>query len=516
METVPIRNQPSDAAGEPSETSAARPLCVDLDGTLIRTDTLLESMLRLVKLRPLQAMRMPIWLLRGRAHFKRELAIQAPLDVTRLPYDARLVEFLRAERVAGRTLVLVSAADESIVRRVADHVGLFDDVLGSDGATNLKGAHKGALLRERFRSRGYDYAGNDASDLKVWQDAHSAILVNASARVMRRAKAPIARVFERDRVGVRVLAKAMRVQHWVKNLLVFVPVMMAHELQNPRIMLAAVLAFLSFSLCASGIYLINDLLDLEADRQHPRKRNRPLASGALSLRAGMMLAPLLLLASIAVAWMLRGAFFATLLLYVALTVSYSVRIKEIAILDVVVLAGLYTIRVIAGSASTGVPTSPWLLAFSLFFFFSLALVKRYSELDALRQDPDGPKATRGYYASDREQVASFGSASGYLAVLVLALYINSDAVVALYREPILLWLICPLLLFWMSRVWLLAHRGQMHEDPVVFAIGDRASYVVGAAVALVLFVASTGGFLERWLPSSPHADRAPRAVSSGH
>ena len=494
--------------------AASRPLCVDLDGTLIKTDTLLESLLRLVKLRPLQALRAPLWLLRGRAHLKREVGARVELDVTALPYHAELLEYLRSERATGRRLLLVSAADEAIVRRVADHVGIFDDVVASDGAVNLKGIHKRARLTEMFPVEGYDYAGNDTSDLAVWEGACGAIVVNASPRLTRRSPVPVMRVFAPERVGLRVMAKAMRLQHWVKNLLVFVPVVMAHQLQNPAIMLDALLAFLSFGLCASGIYVINDLLDLEADRRHSSKRRRPFASGALSLQAGMALAPLLLLGSIAIGMTLRPAFFATLLLYVVLTVSYSVRIKDIAILDVVVLAGLYTIRVIAGSGATGVPPSPWLLAFSLFFFFSLALVKRYSELDALRQSPDGPKTARGYRAGDREQVASLGSASGYIAVLVLALYINSDAVVGLYRQPILLWMICPLLLYWISRVWLLAHRGEMHEDPVVFAIRDRVSYAVGACVALVLFAAATG-VLGRWLPLGTPTSPVPRAMSNG-
>jgi 4-hydroxybenzoate polyprenyltransferase len=308
------------------------------------------------------------------------------------------------------------------------------------------------------------------------------------------------RVFARDGMSLRVFRKALRLQHWVKNLLIFVPIVMAHQLQNIPLVLASVLAFFSFGMCASAIYLVNDLFDLDADRRHPTKRHRPLASGALSLQQGMALAPVLLLASFAIAMFMTPAFMVTLLLYVVLTTSYSWRIKEIAILDVVVLAGLYTVRVIAGSAATGVPPSPWLLAFSLFFFFSLAMVKRYSELDALGQREDGPKAARGYYASDRAEIASLGSASGYIAVLVLALYINSEAVVVLYRQPLVLWLISPLLLYWISRVWLLAHRGEMHEDPVVFAIHDRVSYAVGIGVAIILFAAATG-ILGKWIPS---------------
>lgn len=495
----PARVRP--AADPAGKSTPARPLCVDLDGTLVKTDTLLECALTVLKREPLALVRALVSLSQGRARLKRELATRAQLDVSRLPYHSELLGFLRAEHAAGRKLVLVSAADASIVRGVADHLGLFDEVLGSDGAINLKGARKGDVLAERFRDGGYDYAGNDGSDLAVWDRAHTAIHVNASARVKRRTTVPVARTFDPDRSRFRVLLKAMRIQHWVKNLLVFVPLVMAHQVANVSVVVAALLAFLAFGLCASGIYVINDLLDLDADRRHATKRNRPLASGALSLQAGLMLAPALLGASLALAVSLPRAFVAVLLLYVVLTTSYSMRIKQIAILDVVVLAGLYTIRVIAGSAATGIPPSPWLLAFSLFFFFSLALVKRFSELDALQRSGENGKVTRGYQVGDREQIASLGSASGYIAVLVLALYINSEAVVPLYRQPILLWMICPLLLYWISRVWLLAHRGQMHEDPVVFAIRDRVSYVVGACVALVLLGASTG-VLRNWLPSA--------------
>jgi 4-hydroxybenzoate polyprenyltransferase len=498
------------ATGDASE-DANRPLCVDLDGTLVRTDTLLECVLRVVKATPLAAFRLPLWLLRGRAHLKREVAARAAIDVTALPFHAELVEYLRAERARGRRLVLVTAADERIAHGVAEHLALFDEVLASDGTVNLKGAHKQALLRDRFGARGYDYAGNAGSDLAVWNEAHSAVMVNAGSRVRRRCTAEVTRAFDRERVGVRTLVKALRLQHWVKNLLIFVPLAMSHQIQNAPLLAKALLAFLAFGLCASGIYLVNDLFDLEADRRHPSKRSRPLASGALGLAQGLALAPLCLLAGFAVAILLPPAFFLTLALYLLLTLSYSLRLKQIAVLDVVVLAGLYTIRIIAGSAATGVVPSPWLLAFSLFFFFSLAMVKRFSELDGLRQR-NGDKVTRGYYASDREQIASFGSASGYMAVLVLALYINSDAVVILYRQPIVLWLICPLLLYWISRVWLLAHRGEMHDDPVVFAIRDRVSYVVGACVALVLFVASTGVVVDRVLPA--HHAAAPTVVGA--
>ncbi len=471
-----------------SESPHAVPLCVDLDGTLLKTDTLVESILALLKVRPLAAACIPWWLLRGRARLKREVAARVTLNVGSLPYNDELLAFLRAEHSAGRRLVLVSATDRTIAEAVAVHVGLFDDVLASDGSTNLKGRRKMEALRSRFGARGYDYAGNETADLAVWREAHAGIAVDASPRTLAAAGDSVARVFGRPRRSPRAVLHAMRPQQWVKNLLVFVPLAMAHQIRDP-LMLNALAAFVAFSLCASSVYLTNDLLDVEADRRHPTKRLRPFAAGELSPVVGLALAPLLLLASVLVGLALPPAFLLTLAIYVVLTLLYSFRLKHVALVDVVVLAMLYTGRMIAGSAATGVWPSPWLLAFALFFFLSLAFVKRYSELYGLRQSKE-LLGVRGYYASDLELIANLGAMSGYLSVLVAALYINTDRVAALYSEPNLLWLICPLLLYWISRVWLLAHRGEIDEDPVVFAVTDPVSYVVGGLMAAVLVVAT--------------------------
>lgn len=287
----------------------------------------------------------------------------------------------------------------------------------------------------------------------------------------------------------RALADALRVHQWVKNLLVFVPVLLDHKLFDATVLFKATIAFAAFCFAASGGYIINDLLDHEADRRHPTKRHRPFAAETLSRPFGILMAPLLFAAALLCSLWLSPRFLVLLTMYVGLTTVYSVYLKRIAVLDVLLLAGLYTLRVMAGVAATHVRFSTWLLAFSMFLFLSLAFLKRYAELSQLDGGPEQAIARRGYLRGDREWLGSMGGASGYISVLVLALYINSDQVVALYHRPLLLWLVCPLLLLWISRMWLLAHRGRIDQDPIVASVRDPASYGIGAIVALILYVA---------------------------
>jgi 4-hydroxybenzoate polyprenyltransferase/phosphoserine phosphatase len=465
------------------------PLCVDLDGTLVRTDTLIESLLRLVKANPLVAFALPLWALRGRAALKRRIAARVVLDPAALPYHAELLAWLRSERESGRRLALVSAADEGVVRAVSKHLGIFDEVIASDGARNLKGANKRDALAARFGAGKFDYAGNDASDLAVWEAARQAIIVGASPRLIRRAGAGVARTFPLAAPRWRAALRSLRAHQWVKNVLVFVPLLMAPEALELPLLGNAFLSFVAFSLCASSVYVVNDLLDLDADRRHPTKRRRPLASGELPLAAGLVLAPACLGAGLIVASRLPPAFVGVLLAYLAVTAAYSFRLKQEPILDVVVLALLYTGRVLAGAAATSLRPSPWILAFSLFFFFSMAFVKRCSELHGLRHAGALDATARGYSAADLEWIGSAGAASGYVSVLVAALYINSDRVSSVYARPELLWLVCPLLLYWISRIWLLAHRGRVDDDPVLFAVRDRTSWAVGGLLAATLVAA---------------------------
>jgi len=468
--------------------SSAIPLCVDLDGTLLRTDSLYESTLILLKANPLRAVLLPIWLLRGKAVLKHEIASRVTLDPATLPYHPELLAHLREEHAKGRQIVLVSAAHETVVRAVAQHLGLFADVIASDGVKNLKGMNKRDVLVARFGEGGYDYAGDHAADLDVWSAGRGAIVVSNDVRLARRAGSRVQRVFTSPRRSLATLLRAIRVQQWVKNLLVFVPLLMAPEARQLPLFLDAFLAFVAFSLCASSVYVTNDLLDLETDRRHATKRHRPFAAGDLPLALGLLLVPGCLVAAVLVTLLLPGAFAVVLIIYMIVTTAYSFRLKHVPLVDVIVLAMLYTGRVIAGAAATRVWPSPWILGFSLFFFLSLAFVKRYAELYAMGQEQPALKV-RGYYSADLELIATNGTVSGYLSVLVAALYINSDRVVGLYHHPEMLWLICPLLLYWISRIWMLAHRGQLHDDPVLFAIKDRESWVVGALVALVLMAA---------------------------
>ena len=464
-----------------------------MDGTLILTDVLWESMMQLLKKDPLYLFALPWWLLGGRARLKREIAARVELDVAALPYNHEFVEFLRAEHRQGRSLILATAADETLAQRVAQHVGVFSDVLASNGDTNLRGSNKVRVLTERFGAGKFDYAGNSTVDLPVWKDSRQAIVVNAPKGLAQKAAAltQVGQVFNEKRsVGSPLLA-ALRPHQWVKNLIIFVPLLTSHNLADRHSLIAAGMAFLAFCCCASGVYVLNDLLDLEADRHHPKKRLRPFAAGRASIPSGFALVVgSLALSAFITAWLpLRFTY--VLGLYLVLTTSYSWRFKQVALVDVFCLAGLYSVRLVAGHAATGIQYSFWLLAFSMFIFLSLALVKRFTELQGLRQQNKQQSIGRGYSAADLELVAMLGVANGFLAVLVMALYVNSEAVTQLYHghSKVLLG-VCPLLLYWISRVWLIAHRGRMHDDPIVFALKDRVSYLIGAATVTVMWLAT--------------------------
>lgn len=471
--------------------SPATPLCVDLDGTLVRGDTLVEACLALLKQHPLQILLLPLWLLRGRAYFKAQVFGRVRLDAAGLAYEAAFLDWLRQQQAQGRRLVLCTGSDQSIATAVAAHLGLFEAALGSDGVHNLSGSGKRDRLSADYGARGYDYAGNHRVDLKVWSQARNAVVVNGSAALAQQAGAlaTVERVFEREAAGLRAWLRALRPHQWAKNALLFVPILAAHAWSNLEAVHATVLGFAAFCLCASGTYLLNDLLDLEADRAHPRKRLRPFASGVLHPGAGLAASAALVLIAFALAWITAPLLCALLAFYAVLSLSYSFRIKKLVMLDVITLATLYTLRIIAGAAAARVEASFWLLAFSMFLFLSLAMVKRCAELHALIAEERTQTKGRGYHAEDLPVLQQLGGASGYLSVLVLALYINSSTSQQLYRHPQVLWMLCPLLLYWISRVWIITHRGGMHDDPVVFALRDRTSRWIGVAAAVAVALA---------------------------
>ena len=467
-------------------------LCVDLDGSLIATDLLAESMVLLVKRNPLYLFMLPIWLARGRACLKHEVARRVQLNVAVLPYHAGVLSWLREERRRGRRVILATASDQALASRVAEHLGLFEAVHASDGVTNLKGKRKSALLVDVYGGRGFTYLGNSRADMPIWRQASAAIIVGRGDALAAQvaASTPVVRRFDATSShAVRAMLRAMRPHQWVKNLLLFVPLVTAHQLNNMTASGAALRAFVAMCVASAAIYIVNDLLDLEADRAHATKHARPFASGELPILSGVLLAPALIIAALAVASGLPNDFMMWLVVYILVTIAYSLRLKHVAIVDVLVLALLYTVRLIAGAAAIAVTFSAWLLAFSLFFFLSLALLKRFSELDAAVRQGSGPESVRGYRLADRDAVGAFGVASGYISILVMALYTNSRDTAALYSNPAWLWGFCPLLLYWVSRIWLAAYRGDMHEDPIMYAVRQASSYVVLAGLGAFMYLA---------------------------
>ena len=479
-------------------------LCVDLDGTLIRSDLLLESLLLLLKLNPLYLFATVMWLLRGgKARLKAEIAARVTLNPAALPYNTELLTWIQGERATGREVWLCTAANERLATQVALHLKLFDGVIASDTRNNLAGQQKAEQLIERFGKGEFDYCGNERRDMAIWRCARSAIVVNGSAALERdaRAEVNVAHVFSgggQPAAGgasasrgktLRAILRALRPHQWAKNVLVLVPLFTAHRLGDLYSFGCAVAALIAFCLCASSVYLLNDMLDLEADRGHPRKSKRPFAAGDLSIATGLMLAPLLLGMAALIAAFLPGKFQLCLAAYYLLTFSYSIKLKRMLLVDAVALAGLYTLRIIAGAGAAAVALSFWLLLFSVFLFLSLAFVKRYAELESLRRQQKLQALGRGYRVEDLAVLQSFGTAAGYLSVLVLALYINSPEIQPLYTRPKAIWMLCVLMLYWISRVWMTAHRGGMHDDPVVYALRDRVSLGIGLLAAITVAVA---------------------------
>ena len=467
----------SELAGNDHRTA----LVVDLDGTLAKTDVLVESVIRLLGRSPWLVFPMIGWLLGGKAEFKRRVAERVELDVAWLPYHPDVLRLAEEARAQGRKVVLATAAAERHAKAVASHLGLFDEVLSSSDSLNLSGDRKAELLVKAFGERGFDYVGNAYADLRVWRVARQAILVNPSPGLKAGLErgATLDQVLEDRRSVLASIVRQLRVHQWAKNLLVFLPAVAAHVVGDWQVVARCLLAFCAFSAVASAVYVLNDLIDLQHDRQHPRKRLRPFASGDLPLRFGLVLAPSLLLVGLAIGVVVSPLFALVLVVYLLTTSAYSLGLKGLAIVDVLALAGLYTIRMVGGAAATELKLSFWLLAFSTFLFLSLAMVKRYVELRQLASKGQVTAAGRGYRADDAEIVAALGSGAGLLSVLVLALYIDSPNVIAIYSVPGALWLVCLVLLFWISRLWLLAHRGAVHDDPVVFALKDPVSIGLG-------------------------------------
>ncbi len=490
----------------PRPATHCEPLYVDLDGTLVATDTLWESLCLLLRHHPRQILALPFWAARGKAILKSRIAALIVPDAKLLPYRPEVVDLLTRERASGRRLVLATASHERVAHSVAETLGLFDAVLATTEACNLKGPAKLAAIREDNAGEPFAYLGDSRADLPVWAAAKRALVVAPSSRLA----AALSRVAAHPEIvpletggatrhpALHPALRALRPHQWIKNALLFAPILLAHQITDVARTTAVTVGFIAFCLVASAGYLINDMLDIEADRRHSSKKSRPFAAGTLSIATGFALLGLLLTAGFAISWLFVSPAFVLMLgAYLLVTLSYSLYLKERLFLDVLVLAGLYTHRVLSGGVAGEVEVSSWLLAFSVFFFLSLALVKRYVELIEKSAVSDKEKdlvTRRAYLVGDTGLVETMGITSGYLSVLVLGLYVSRDDVTRHYSNPEILWLATPLMLYWISRVWLLARRGELAADPVVFAASDRVSYCIALGiVAIGAAAALTGG-----------------------
>jgi 4-hydroxybenzoate polyprenyltransferase len=465
----------------------AIPLAVDLDGTLVATDLLWEGLFGLLRKNPLYLMLVLIWLTGGTARLKREIASRVDIDPATLPYREPLLARLQAEHAEGRKLVLATGTHRKFADAIAAHLGIFDEVLATAGQHNMTSVRKREALISAYGDGGFDYAGNSRHDLVVFEAARSSIVVAPDRRAARYQVEHGCEIVPGRKPDLRSVCRMLRVHQWLKNGLVAVPMVLAHQYFQPAIIIQCVLAFIAFSAVASSVYIVNDFFDLALDRRHPTKNNRPFASGALSIPFGLSAIALLLVIGFGVAALCSLPFLGVLLGYLAITAAYSISFKRMLLVDVLTLAGLYTIRVLAGAAATGIAVSFWLLAFSTFFFLSLALVKRYVELRATTLTPGERIAGRGYRTEDQEIIAQAGMASAFSSALVLALYMNNDHVRDLYQHPWMMWPLAPIVLYLTMRVWILARRDEMHDDPVVFIIRDWRSQIMLAIGAVLLF-----------------------------
>ncbi|QDT62436.1 Decaprenyl-phosphate phosphoribosyltransferase [Stieleria bergensis] len=465
-------------------------LVVDLDGTLVHTDTLVESVFRLLKKNPLLLFALPFWVLQGRASLKQLVAQRIDLNPALLPYNHDVLDYLRSQKAQGRVVHLATAAHESIATSVSSHLQLFDSVLASSDGTNLKGKRKLEEIQQRIGTD-FSYAGDSSADIPIWKQAKSAILVGVSSRTMARLgdDIEIEKEFSSPKVTLKVFLKAIRIHQWMKNCLIFVPLLTAFAFTNVPLVIASLHAFLGFSLMASATYILNDLWDLDADRIHPRKRNRPLASGALSIPQGILIGCSMLAFGLAIGGMLSLSFLLMMVLYLVTTLSYSFVFKTYIIIDIIFLSLLFTIRILSGAVAIEVPVSAWLLSFSVLVFFSLALVKRCSELVSLKSRSLKAASGRDYQVSDLVILWPLGVSTAVSAVVVFGLFINDSETQAKYATPELLWGAAIGLIYWLSRLWIKTARGEMHDDPIVFALKNLGSVITVGGIALWVLAA---------------------------
>ncbi len=466
------------------------PVVVDLDGTLIAGDLFWESLFQLLRRKPWMVFLLPLWLLAGKARLKHEISERVEIDPSGLLYRKAVINVLIAERAAGRPLVLATGSARKFATAVAKHLGLFQHILATSKTENMTSHRKARRLRDAYGDGGFDYVGNSADDIAIFEIARKAIVVSPDKKARRWQFSHGAELIETPKRSWRTFLKLLRVHQWLKNSLIFVPLILDHKLGSADHLRDCVIAFVAFSAAASAIYIVNDFFDMPLDRRHASKRHRPIASGLVSVPAGLAVAGVMLAVSAAAASFLSPAFWAVLGLYLVLTTAYSVSLKRMLLIDVFTLAGLYAMRLLAGTVAASAAPSFWLLAFAMFFFLSLALSKRYVELRQTGVAEGERIAGRGYRSEDKAIVAMAGIASGCAAAVVLALYINSPEVFANYMHAWMVWPLAPIILYLIIRIWVLAGRGELHDDPVVFIISDWRSQLMIAIGAGLLLVAS--------------------------
>jgi 4-hydroxybenzoate polyprenyltransferase/phosphoserine phosphatase len=466
-------------------------IVVDLDGTLIKTDILWESLLLLAKQKPFKFLIAPLWLLSGKSYFKKRIFDYVSPDVSVFPYNEELLSFLQKSKEEGKTLILASATDERIVKQVSEHLHLFDSAFGTTANNNLKGKHKLELINHICNGNRFDYVGNEKADIPIWHASEKAYAVTNSKKLIDKIpkKSDKIHIFSPPR-NLKTYLKALRPHQWVKNILLFVPLVLSHEITSVDRIFDILISFFAMSLCASSIYILNDLLDIESDRYHSKKKNRPFAAGLISVPSGLAMSCLLLFISFLVGLLLLShQFIIALLSYFILTTIYSLFLKKYLLLDVITLSALYSLRVYAGSVAISIFLTPWLIAFSSFFFLSLAFLKRYVELKEIEFGIYKKLKGRSYISDDIQVVQTSGITSGYMSVLIFYLYItNSKEVAELYSNQMWLWFIGPFLIYWLTRIWILAKRGNVDSDPILFAIKDGTSWIIGIVISTIILL----------------------------
>lgn len=469
------------------------PICVDLDETLISSDSLADSIFCAIKNNPLIIFQLPFWILKGKFYFKKRILSFYQINPQTLPYRGEILEFLKQKKGEDRRIVLITASLQEVADSVANHLGIFDEAYGTSSDKNLKAVNKSSFLIDKFGEFGFDYIGDSKADLAVWEKARKSVLVEPTSKILKKAEKfnNIDKVFLRNKNNLKLILQEIRVHQWLKNLLIFLPLLMAHKLDNLELIIKSIVAFFSFSFVASFVYVLNDLLDIDSDRMHPRKKNRPIASGNLSIKIALIIIPILFIFGMGSSLIyLSNEFTIVLLIYLLITTLYSFYLKKIYILDIFILSILYTIRLIGGAVAVDVIVSKWLLAFSVFLFLSLAILKRFTELRVMQMENKSKTSGRGYNVDDLNLISILGPTSGYLSVVIFTLYIYSPEVLKLYSVPELLWPVAIFLLLWITRIWFLANRNEMDDDPIVFAVKDRASHLIFSIITILIILAT--------------------------